>query len=661
MTGTRMECGCRRTVPQRHSEKGVAPMRAGNVLLGGAVTLMAVGMAYGRAEAAPPIKGPFVGTAVRHDVSPPLRDIVRPAPPARGPNRVVPLPETAGRGRPDFAGRPDPVRQTQVRPSAGAAATLAPSLSFEGLSDDDNATTVGYRVVPPDTNGDIGPNHYVQFINSIFAVWNITRDANGAPTDAKLASGFPKAGNAVWTGFGGPCETNNDGDPIVLYDHLAGRWLLSQFSINEGIQCVALSQTGNPTGEYYRWAFEVSPGQNNDYPKFGLMPDAYYLSIREFPSNDGTFAGFIAFDRAALLAGNPGATFEKFTIPCASNDCPDGVQPPHLEGPAPASGTPGIFSRFWDVEFEGGSQGSDGVRLWRFTPDFANPQPSDFSELPYVAGAAFDSTMCGAYQANCIPQPRKGGGERLDPVDELQMYRAQYRHFGSYDSLLITTTVDADGNNTAGVRWAELRNEGSGWSINQEGTYAPTDGENRWMGSAAMNSQGDIAVGYSVSSGNTYPSVRYTTRQASDTPGTLPGGEVEIVAGAGSQTASYNRWGDYSSMSVDPVDHCTFWYTQEYYANTGSFDFKTRIAAFPGPSCTSGSCTPDPAGATTETSCTDGIDNDCDGAVDCADTDCVSNPACQACTAGQPGDACTQNSDCCSNNCKGKPGAKTCK
>jgi hypothetical protein len=633
-------------------------MRA--VLVGGVVALMSVGMAAAGAEASPPAKGPIVGAAVRHDVSPPLRDVVRPVPPTPGVNHEVPLRETAGRGRPDFAGGPDPVRQTEARPSVTAAPTLAPSFSFEGLSDDDNAATVGFRVVPPDTNGDIGPNHYVQFINSIFAVWDITRDSSGVPTGATLASGFPKAGNAPWAGFGGPCEANNDGDPIVLYDHLADRWLLSQFSIDEGIECVALSTSSDPAGSYQRWAFPISPGQNNDYPKFGLMPDAYYFSMREFPSNDGTFAGFVAFDRSAMLAGSDTPTFVKFTLPCLSNDCPDGVQPPHLEGPAPDPGTPGIFSRAWDVEFEGGTQSSDGYRLWALTPDFTTPSSSTLTELPYVPSAGFDSTMCGAFQRSCIPQPKRGGGERLDPVDELQMYRAQYRHFAGYDSLLLNTTVDATGSNTAGVRWAELRNSGSGWSLHQEGTYAPADGENRWMGSAAMNGQGDIALGYSVSSGNTFPSVRYTTRQSGDALGTLPGGEVEIVAGAGSQTQSYNRWGDYSSMSVDPVDDCTFWYTQEYYANTGSFDFKTRIAAFPGPSCATGggSCTPT---ETTETSCADGIDNDCDGFVDCDDTDCSSDPACQPCRLGQKGDACVLDGDCCSNKCTGKPGAMTCK
>jgi hypothetical protein len=623
-----------------------------------AVATVGAALALPVAGAPPRAKGPFTGTAVQFDVSPPLRDMA-PVPRTKRPDHEVPLRPTPQRNRHFVDGTPDPLRQTEARPDATAAATLAPSLNFEGMSDDDNAATVSFRVVPPDTNGDIGPGHYVQTINSIWAVWNVTRNASNEPTGATLASGFPKAGNSIWSGFGGPCQDNNDGDPVVLYDHLDERWLVSQFSINEGIQCVALSTTGDPTGSYFRWAFLVSPGDNNDYPKLGLMPGAYYLSLRDFPSGDGDFAGFVALNRAAMLTGSPTANFVKFSLPCLANDCPDGVQPPHLEGPAPAAATPGYFTRAWDVEFEGGTQGGDGYRVWRLTPDFATPANSTFVELPYIASAGFDSTMCGAFQRGCIPQPKKGGGERLDPVDELQMFRAQYRHFSGYDTLLLSTTVDSTGGNVAGMRWAELRDSGSGWTLFQEGTYAPGDGENRWMGSVAMNGEGDIALGYSLASGGTYPSVRYTTRQATDAAGTMPGGEIEMVAGAGSQTASSNRWGDYSSMSVDPLDDCTFWYTQEYYANTGSFDFKTRIAAFPGPSCTGGGgCTPT---GSEEGNCGDGLDNDCNGFVDCNDSVCSTDLLCAACTLGQPGDPCSSNGDCCSNNCKGKPGAKTCK
>lgn len=614
---------------------------------------------------APAFAGPptLVGQAAAHDVSRPLSE----APPAQAiapPGFRVevqhrPRPD---RGKPNVNQGQDPLRQTSALPEPGAQATSAPLVNVPGLSDDDNAATIGGRVVPPDTEGDIGPNHYMQWINLILGVWDVSRDVNGTPTGATLQAGYPKAGNSIWAGFTGSpaadaCRTTNNGDPIVLYDHLADRWFISQFAINQGVQCIAISTTGDPSGSYQRWAFVVSPGEQNDYPKFGLMPEAYYLSLRDFPSNDGTFASAVAFDRAAMLAGSTSPTFVKFSMPCLSNNCPDGIQPPHLEGPAPPGGTTSVFVRAWDDDFEGPLTGADGYRLWAFVPDFATPANSTFTELPFVVSSnPWDSTVCGFFQRSCIPQPRGRGAERLDPADELQMYRAQWRHHGTHDSLVINTTVDADGNDTAGIRWAELRNSGSGWTIHQEGTYAPADGENRWMGSAAMNGSGDIALGYSVSSLNTFPSVRYTTRQPGDALGTLPGGEQTMIAGTGAQTSSSNRWGDYSTMSVDPVDDCTFWYTQEYYENTNSFDFKTRIGAIPGPSCGGGGCVPTSG---VESSCTNGIDDDCDGQIDCADADCNGDPACPSCLPS--GSACTANGQCCSNNCKGPPGGQTCK
>lgn len=635
-----------------------------SILAGLCCAILAVGAPASAAPGADPGSlTPEIGQAVAHDVSPPLRDVDVPPRFPQGFQAEVPLHVAPQRERPNLKGQPDPLRQTEAEPLVGAAATPAPILNFAGLSDDDNAAVIGGRIVPPDTEGDIGPDHYVQWINLIWAVWDVTRDASGAPTGAALVPGWPKAGNSFWAGFSGSpaadaCRENNNGDPIVLYDHLADRWFVSQFSINEGVQCVAISLTGDPTGSYQRWAFEVSPGENNDYPKFGLMPDAYYLSLRDFPSDDGTFASAVAFDRNAMLAGNTNPTFVKFSMPCLSANCPDGIQPPHLEGPAPAAGTPGIFTKAWDDDFDGPLTGADGYRLWEFVPDFATPSNSTFTELPFVvSNDGWDSTVCGFFQRNCIPQPKRGGGEGLDPIDELQMYRAQYRSFSGYDALVLNTTVDADGNDTAGIRWAELRNDGTGWTVYQEGTYAPADGENRWMGSAAMNGSGDIALGYSLSSTNTFPSVRYTTRQAGDTLGVLPGGEVEMIAGTGSQTRSSNRWGDYSSMSVDPVDDCTFWYTQEFYQDTNSFDFKTRIGAFAGPSCGGGGCTvtEDP-----EVTCDDGQDNDCDTFVDCDDSDCSADPACDT-SCAPVGASCTVDDDCCSLKCRGPSGGKTCK
>jgi len=522
---------------------------------------------------------PTAGKAMKHDVSLTLSEMAASMPRPQLVDREANPLRPPRSGKPDFVGQPDPLRQS-VAQLPGAALTPQPLVNFEGLSDDDNAAVIGARFVPPDTEGDVGPRHYVQFINGIFAIYDKS-------TGTIVRNGGPFAGNVIWARFGGPCEANNDGDPIVLYDHLADRWLFSQFSPFEGIECVALSRRGDPRGPYDRWAFLVSPGQFNDYPKFGVMPGAYYLSLRDFPSGDGDFASATAFDRAAMLAGNPNAGFVKFGLPCLRDNCPDAIQPPHLEGPAPAAGTPGIFSRAWDDDFQGPLTGTDGYRLWRFAPDFVTPANSTFTELPIVPSAGFDSTMCGFFQVQCIPQP--AGGEKLDPIDELQMYRAQYRHFPTHDSLVINTTVDATGRNVAGVRWAELRNAGGGWTLQQEGTFAPDDGAHRWMGSAAMDKNGNIALGYSVSGREVFPSIRYTSRLANDPLGTMPGGEVELVAGSDVQKKSFSRWGDYSTMSVDPVDGCTFWYTQEYQADDGDgrqdFDFKTRIGAFKLPDC----------------------------------------------------------------------------
>jgi hypothetical protein len=545
-----------------------------------------------------PGPGPVIGSAIHHDVSAPLRDIRLDSARSSGsteetsieiPLRIPSRAPTGGSAESRAAGAPvAPTTLTGSTAAEGGGPAPVPSvtppahLNFEGLSDADNQAVVGFRLVPPDTEGDIGPNHYVQWINIIFQIWDIARNGDGDPISATPVFPQPLPGNAIWTGFGGFCEVNNDGDPIVVYDHLADRWLLSQFSVDEGIQCIALSQTPDPGGPYDRWAFLVSPGEANDYPKFGVMPDAYYLSLRDFPSSNG-LASAVAFDRADMLGGGGAPTFIKFSLPCFANDCVDGFQPPHLEGPAPAPGSPGIFTKVWDDDFDGPLTGADGIRLWEFRPNFANPPASSFVELAIVPSSAdFDNDMCGYFNRDCIPQ--QSSSQRLDPIDELQMYRAQFRHFPSHDTLLVNSTVDATGTDVAGIYWAELRNSGGGWMRFQDGTYAPADGENRWMGSIAMDAEGNIALGYSVSSFSTDPSIRYVTRESGDALGTLPGGEVEMIAGGGAQVGS-TRWGDYSTMSVDPVADCTFWYTQEYYANTGAFDFKTRIAAFKMPSC----------------------------------------------------------------------------
>jgi hypothetical protein len=495
---------------------------------------------------------------LQHDTSPALRDL--PPAPAGLPD-LLPLytrPVGDGLNIPQPLG-PDPVWQ---RAPGGGPAMLAPLLSFEGVNNVNG-------VAPPDTNGDVGPDHYVQWVNLSFAIW----DKNGT-----LLSG-PHAGNTLWSGFGGVCETTNHGDPIALYDREADRWLMSQFSLNSGNyhQCIAISQTGDPTGAWYRYDFLMSNTKMNDYPKFGVWPDGYYMSINQFRSGAWSGAGAVAFERDKMLAGLPAQMvyFDMYdTIPELG-----GMLPADLDGTAqPPAGTPNYFMQFDDNAW---GYSGDQLQLWTFSVDWDAPANSTFTLLNTLPTAAFDSNLC-SYAA-CIPQP--GTTQRLDPLSDRLMYRLHYRHFADlgYQTMVVNHAVDVDGANHAGIRWYELRDTGGGWSIHQQGTYAP-DALHRWMGSAAMDASGNIALGYSASSSSNYPSIRYTGRFAGDPLGTMTQDETTLHAGGGSQTAT-QRWGDYSMLTLDPTDDCTFWYTQEYYQTTSSVSWRTRIGSFRFPYC----------------------------------------------------------------------------
>jgi len=590
--------------------------------------------------------GPEVsyGQAIHHDTSPPLSEMAGDIPlAAAGENRTVPIGI-----RPDFA--PDPAG---AAPDGGLQLFSVPSfdptpppiLSVSGLSEADNSATVGFAVVPPDTNGDIGLDDagnriYIQYINSVWGVFDIT--------GALIHGPFP--GNSFWTGFGGPCEANNDGDPVVLYDDQAGQWFFSQFSINEGVQCVAVSATSDPLGPYHRYAFTVTPGGANDYPKLGVWDDgttgstgqsAYTFTTRDFGGAGGAFSvGAGVMERDAMLVGDP-ASFIKFINPCVAGDCNEGQLPPHLAGGPPPAGTCPTFWTAVDAAFDDSPFPNDGYRNHTLCVDWSNLPASTYTEGPLVvAGSNFDRFLAGG-----VVSP-VNGGEALDALQFFTMYRAQYRWYGDNGRVVLNTTVDAGGDR-AGIRWAETRSADgdSGWFLQQDGTFAPDDGIERWMGSIAADQDGNIALGYSAASGSLFPAVRYTTRSAGDPLGTMAGGEVSCHEGGGAQVGSSNRWGDYSSMSVDPTDDCTFWYTQEYYETTSSFNFNTRICSFRFPDC-GGGCvvTEDP-----EETCNDGLDNDCDGDYDCTDSDCEFDDAC-ICIPDPAGEICTDGVD---NDCDG--------
>lgn len=508
---------------------------------------------------------PVVGYAIKSDLSPALRDL-EPVLPEEGQTireiPLRPLPQSRPPGAP--TGERDPVVQSWP----GAPNMPSPLKNWEGVNNRNG-------VYPPDTQGDIGDDpttnkkYYVQWVNLSYAMWDVT---GISPT---LVLG-PVNGNTLWAGFGGVCETTNHGDPITLFDPLAHRWLMSQFSVNGPYhQCIAISQTGDPTGAWYRYDFLVHATKMNDYPKFGVWPDAYYMTVNQF--NPGwAGAGVFAFNRAKMLVGDPTANFVYFDL-YGANPNFGGMLPSDLDGDTPPpAGAPNYFA-----EVDNGSP--DAMRLWKFHTDWTNPLSSTFGvngQPNFVVPVADFNPL-----TSLIPQP--GTSQRLDSLADRLMHRLAYRNFGDHESLVVNHTVDA-GASRAGVRWYEVRDPGETPVIYQQGTYAPADTEHRWMGSIAMDHMGNMALGYSVSSNSVYPSIRYTGRLSSDPLGTLPQGETEIIAGSGVQTGPAGRWGDYSMMGVDPTDDCTFWYTQEYIQTTGTASWQTRIAAFKFPNCALG-------------------------------------------------------------------------
>ncbi len=525
--------------------------------------------------------GPIVITATQNDTSAPLESIpvIQPKQSKPDPdlNELRPLPKRGGSAV-NLPGKfKDPVLQESLS-FAPELNISTPLQNFDGLNNVNG-------VLPPDTNGDVGPNHYMEWVNLSFAIYN----KSGA-----LIYG-PAAGNTLWSGFGGPCQTTNNGDPIVQYDHLADRWMVSQFSLpnypsGPFYQCIAISQTGNPTGAWYRYAFQISNTKLNDYPHFGVWPDGYYMSVNQFVGNTWGGAGVVAFEREKMLLGQPAQAvyFDLYSV----DPNLGGLLPSDLDGPTPATGTPNYFLQ---VDDNGFGYPQDQLEVWQFSVNWTNPAASTFTQTALLPTAAFDSDMC-AGSRNCIPQP--GTTVKLDPIADRLMYRLQYRNFGDHQTLVLNHTVDVNNTDRAGIRWYELRNAGSGWSIFQQGTFSP-DATQRWMGSMAMDGKGNIAVGYSASSSTTYPAIRYTGRLAGDPLGQLPQGEGTLINGTGAQTHSASRWGDYSSLSLDPVDDCTFWYANEYIQTTGSSSWRTRIGSFQLPGC--GNAGPTPTATLTRT------------------------------------------------------------
>ena len=495
---------------------------------------------------------PEVVPADRHDESPPMS--VVPFLPPQAAFRAIPLRPVP---HPAAPAATDPVLQG----SAGSpVATNTPTDILgvgSGFSGPDGYFSVSS--IPPDTNGAVGATQYVQWVNTSFAVFD---------KDTGDVQWGPVPGNQLWSGFGGPCETNNSGDPIAQYDKAANRWIMLQPVFkNPYALCVAVSTTDDATGQYYRYQFSVPGRYFPDYPKLGVWPDGYYVTYNQFKGGLFLGAEACAMDRSAMLSGGA-ATMQCYNAGSSYGS----LLPADLDGSTPPpTGSPEYLLNF----------GTNSLHLWKFHVDFATPGSSTFTGPTSIGGVAPFNMACGG--GTCIPQA--GTNQKLDSLGDRLMYRLAYRNFGDHAAMVVNHSVDT-GNGYTGIRWYELRRantSGASFSVYQQGTYAP-DSKYRWMGSIAMDQSGDIALGYSVSGNNISPQIRFTGRP-SDT--TLPLGDMEgettIVNYGGSQT-NYTRWGDYSSMTVDPTDDCTFWYTNEYQPVTGYY-WSTRIAHFTFDNC----------------------------------------------------------------------------
>ncbi len=561
------------------------------------------------------IKGPYSVTATEFGITPPIRDMpeVRGTlPPFKGKitvregedkvfvNQMIPgviqQPEEdplAKRSREEFE-----LLAPQVMPG--------PSLTFNGILSNDLFTAFGTSSMPPDTVGDVGPNHYVQATNiGVFRVFNKAGAALTATARiSTIFSGLP-AGNA--------CRVNDDGDPIVNYDPLADRWLISQFMVSSAPngQCIAVSVTGDPTGAWYAYFFQQPNANFPDYPHWGVWNNAYYCATHDFNAAGTAYieGSFWAFDRAKMLVGDPTASYIRFARAASYGHLPidiDGYMPP-------AATTPAMFFEFQATEY---GEAGDGMLSWEFVPNFAAPASSTFTVKPFVALAAFDPRDVGNFVAtrNVIeqPQPATLSNQSLDAVGGRNMFRVGFRNLGTLaapiNSYVMNWNVNVSGVvpnaqnvHQGGIRWLEMRRSAAGvMTVFDQGTHAPDPvsgtGRNRFMGSIAQDYLGNIALGFTRSGPGAaqFPDIVWAGRTGGIlAAGTMNEGEATMFASTGVQNISNARWGDYSAMVSDPADDCTFWFTSEWRdsafngtANNNPFRWSTRIGRFKFPNCT---------------------------------------------------------------------------
>ena len=426
----------------------------------------------------------------------------------------------------------DGALQTDYMKRAGRA----PIVNFNGQSGSG---------APPDPTGAAGPNHYVQAVNLSYRVYSKTGSSMSGSLDL----------SSLWAG------SQDAGDPIVLYDRHADRWFISQFNFSPNRMLIAVSETADPLGAYYTYSYTFS--QFPDYPKFSVWWDGYY-----FTSNSNKTA--VAFERTKMLAGDPTAQMVALTAPGNGSNFFTSILPADADGPLPPNGTPCYF---FNLEDNAWGNPSDAIQIYEMTTDWTTPSNTTVLATQSLNTAAFVTALGSGFDN--IAQP--GTTQKLDAVSEILYFRAQHTRWTNHNSVVLCHVVDAGGDQAA-MRWYELRDANDGvWSIYQQGTYNP-DGGNRWMGSIAMDDQGNIGLGYSHNDPDStiHAGLRYTGRYANDPLGIMTVSEQTAITGSAAQTG-LNRFGDYGHMSIDP-DGNTFWFTGEYLGTGGNT--RTRIFSF---------------------------------------------------------------------------------
>lgn len=505
------------------------------------------------------VQGPYVGSLVRGvSFDGDVRTLPK-APSALGSSAQPRLPRSAPAFRP--APGPSLLPLPRSAPEQRGPRLTVPwqiGLTFDGLQ---QTSFPDVNPWPPDSTGDVGRDYYIEAVNRSIGIYD--------KAGAQLAS---FAFHSIFTGTGTLCDTNPRDDPSVVYDSFTNRWMITFFAFvdlsHPFYQCFAVSKTGDPVGGgWWLYGMVADNAWLDDYPKFSVWPDAFYMTANMYRLGDSYKGVRVwALDRTNMYSGTLQSVY--FTIPYTGVCCIS-LLPSTVRGESPPAGAPDYIM---DAEM---ANPGHSLHLWKFHVDWTQPLSSTFTGPISLTVNAFD-----AFSGPGIPQ--RDSPELPDAGDDNLMTPLQYRRVNGIESLWASQTIGSGGKTA--LRWYEIRDPNGAPVVYQQGDFQLPDAEYRWMPSLSVDSQGNMALGYSVSGSDMDPAIRFTGRLATDPPGLLSPLEGSIIEGSGAQLGGYSRWGDYSAMSVDPADDCTFWYTNMYYPATGS-NWHTRIGTFNFPTC----------------------------------------------------------------------------